>query len=80
MCVCLSAHPGVRAFITHAGSHGVYEGVCHAVPMVMIPISGEQPDNAQRIASRGVAVVLDLKTITVETLLQGLNDVIHNTR
>ena len=78
--VCLSAHPGVRAFITHAGSHGIYEGVCHAVPMMMMPVSGEQADNAARIASRGVGVVLDIKSITVETLLQGLNDVINNTR
>ncbi|XP_022625957.1 UDP-glucuronosyltransferase-like, partial [Seriola dumerili] len=31
----LLAHPGARAFITHAGSHGIFEGLCHAVPMVM---------------------------------------------
>uniref|UniRef100_A0A667Z7A6 Glucuronosyltransferase n=1 Tax=Myripristis murdjan TaxID=586833 RepID=A0A667Z7A6_9TELE len=68
----------VRAFITHAGSHGLYEGLCHAVPMVMMPLGGDQPDNAQRMASRGVGVVLDITTITVETLLQGLNDVINN--
>uniref|UniRef100_A0A667YMK8 UDP-glucuronosyltransferase n=1 Tax=Myripristis murdjan TaxID=586833 RepID=A0A667YMK8_9TELE len=74
----LLAHHGVRAFITHAGSHGLYEGLCHAVPMVMMPLGGDQPDNAQRMASRGVGVVLDITTITVETLLQGLNDVINN--
>ncbi|TNM98052.1 hypothetical protein fugu_014298 [Takifugu bimaculatus] len=39
----LLAHPGARAFITHAGSHGLYEGLCHAVPMVMVPLSAEQP-------------------------------------
>uniref|UniRef100_UPI003AB02ED2 UDP-glucuronosyltransferase-like n=1 Tax=Centroberyx gerrardi TaxID=166262 RepID=UPI003AB02ED2 len=76
----LLAHQGVRAFITHAGSHGLFEGLCHAVPMVMVPINGDQPDNAQRIASRGAGVVLDISTITAETLLQGLNEVISNTR
>ncbi|CAK6952067.1 UDP-glucuronosyltransferase 1A1-like [Scomber scombrus] len=72
----LLAHPGARAFITHAGSHGLFEGLCHAVPMVMLPLNGDQPDNAQRLASRGVGVVLDIFSITTETLLWGLNEVI----
>lgn len=78
--LCVLAHPGVRAFITHAGSHGLFEGLCHSVPMVMLPISGDQPDNAQKMASKGVGVVLDLFSITTESLLQGLNDVINDTR
>ncbi|XP_051256873.1 UDP-glucuronosyltransferase 1A1-like [Dicentrarchus labrax] len=76
----LLAHPGARAFITHAGSHGLFEGLCHAVPMVMVPISGDQPDNAQKLASKGVGVVLDIFSITTESLLQGLKDVINDTR
>ncbi|XP_061550332.1 UDP-glucuronosyltransferase 1A1-like [Phycodurus eques] len=76
----LLAHPGARAFITHGGSHGIYEGLCHAVPMVMVPIGGDQPDNAERMASRGVGVVLDISSITAGDLLQGLNEVINDTR
>uniref|UniRef100_UPI0037E75C75 UDP-glucuronosyltransferase 1A1-like n=1 Tax=Semicossyphus pulcher TaxID=241346 RepID=UPI0037E75C75 len=76
----LLAQPGVRAFITHGGSHGLFEGLCHAVPMVMVPIGGDQPDNVQRLASKGAGVVLNLYTITTEDLLQGLNEVINDTR
>lgn len=76
----LLAHPGAQAFITHAGSHGLFEGLCHAVPMVMVPIAGDQPDNAQRFASKGAGVVLDIISITTESLLQGLNDIINDTR
>ncbi|XP_074506535.1 UDP-glucuronosyltransferase 1A1-like isoform X1 [Sebastes fasciatus] len=76
----LLAHPGARAFITHAGSHGLFEGLCHAIPMVMVPIGGDQPDNAQRIASREAGVVLDIYSITTESLLWGLNEVINDTR
>ncbi|XP_061926255.1 UDP-glucuronosyltransferase 1A1-like isoform X2 [Entelurus aequoreus] len=76
----LLAHRGVRAFITHAGSHGLFEGICHAVPMVMVPISGDQPDNAQRLASKGAGLVLDITSITTEDLLQALNEVINDTR
>ncbi|XP_034559533.1 UDP-glucuronosyltransferase-like [Notolabrus celidotus] len=76
----LLAQPGVRAFITHAGSHGLYEGLCHAVPMLMLPIAGDQPDNAKRLASRDVGIVMDLFTVTTESLLQGLNEVINDSR
>uniref|UniRef100_UPI0037E71702 UDP-glucuronosyltransferase 1A1-like n=1 Tax=Semicossyphus pulcher TaxID=241346 RepID=UPI0037E71702 len=76
----LLAQPGVRAFITHGGSHGLFEGLCHAVPMVMVPIGGDQYDNVHRLASKGTGVVLNLYTITTEVLLQGLNEVINDTR
>ncbi|KAK6302207.1 hypothetical protein J4Q44_G00265620 [Coregonus suidteri] len=76
----LLAHRGARAFLTHSGTHGLYEGVCHAVPMVMLPLFGDQPDNAQRLASKGVGVVLDIKHVTVETLLQALDNVVNNPR
>ncbi|KAJ0058997.1 hypothetical protein NL108_003355, partial [Boleophthalmus pectinirostris] len=74
----LLAHPGARAFITHAGSHGLFEGLCHAVPMLMMPLNAEQPDNAQRLASKGAGVVLNIQTITTEILVHGLKEVINN--
>ena len=76
----LLAHPGARAFITHSGSHSIYESLCHAVPMVMVPLGGDQPDNAQRMASRGAGMVLDITTVTVDDLLNRLDEVINNTR
>ncbi|XP_056276621.1 UDP-glucuronosyltransferase 1A3-like isoform X2 [Pseudoliparis swirei] len=76
----LLAHSGARAFITHAGSHGLFEGLCHAVPMVMVPLGGDQPDNAERLVSREIGVVLDIYSITTESLLWGLNEVINDTR
>nr|XP_040027692.1 UDP-glucuronosyltransferase 1A1-like [Gasterosteus aculeatus aculeatus] len=76
----LLAHSGARAFITHAGSHGLFEGLCHAVPMLMMPLGGDQPDNAERLASRNAGLVLDITTISTESLLQGLNAVINDTR
>ncbi|KAM8838691.1 UDP-glucuronosyltransferase 1A1-like [Synchiropus picturatus] len=74
----LLAHPGARAFITHAGSHGLFEGICHGVPMVMLPLNADQPDNAQRLVSRGAGVVLDMFSLTPEDLVQGINQVIND--
>lgn len=77
---CVVAHPGARAFITHAGSHGLFEGLCHAVPMLMVPLNWDQPDNAARMASRGVGIVLNILDINTETLLKGLKEVINDSR
>ncbi|NP_001170917.1 UDP glucuronosyltransferase 1 family, polypeptide B1 precursor [Danio rerio] len=74
----LLGHPKARAFITHGGTHGIYEGICRGVPMVMLPLFGDQADNVHRVATRGVGVILSIHDITVETLLDALNSVINN--
>ncbi|KAE8580622.1 hypothetical protein XENTR_v10024492 [Xenopus tropicalis] len=74
----LLAHPKARAFITHAGSHGIYEGICNAVPMVMMPLFGDQMDNAKRIESRGAGLTLNVLHMTPEDLSNAVRAVINN--
>ncbi|XP_073489768.1 UDP-glucuronosyltransferase 1A1-like isoform X3 [Aquarana catesbeiana] len=74
----LLAHPKARAFITHAGSHGIYEGICNAVPMVMLPLFGDQMDNAKRIESRGGGITLNVLDLIPEDLSNALTSVINN--
>ncbi|KAF4107385.1 hypothetical protein G5714_011749 [Onychostoma macrolepis] len=74
----LLGHPKAKAFITHGGTHGIYEGICHGVPMVMLPLFGDQGDNVHRVATRGVGVVLSIHDITAETLVNALNTVIND--
>ncbi|XP_043105196.1 UDP-glucuronosyltransferase 1A1-like isoform X4 [Puntigrus tetrazona] len=73
----LLGHPKVKAFITHGGSHGIYEGICNGVPMVMLPLFGDQGDNVQRLVSRGVAETLSIFDVTSEKLLVALRKVIN---
>ncbi|XP_066511702.1 UDP-glucuronosyltransferase 1-6-like isoform X1 [Hoplias malabaricus] len=75
----LLGHPKTRAFITHGGTHGIYEGICHAVPMVILPLFGDQGDNAHRMANRGVGLVLDIHEITPESLSNTLHTIINDT-
>ncbi|XP_037644837.1 UDP-glucuronosyltransferase-like [Sebastes umbrosus] len=74
----LLAHPKAKAFITHGGTHSIYEGVCNAVPMLMFPLFGDQEDNVQRMVIRGVAESFRIYDMTSETLLAALNKVIHD--
>ncbi|KAM9486443.1 UDP-glucuronosyltransferase-like isoform 1-T1 [Clarias gariepinus] len=72
----LLAHPKAKVFITHGGSHGTYEGICNGVPMVMIPLFGDQRDNVLRMVSHGVAESLNMYDLTSENLLGAVRRVI----
>ncbi|KAJ6651053.1 hypothetical protein lerEdw1_001149 [Lerista edwardsae] len=74
----LLAHPKARAFMTHAGSHGVYEGICNGVPMVLMPLFGDQMDNAKRMESRGAGVILNVVEMTSQDLSDALKAVIYD--
>ncbi|XP_048356334.1 UDP-glucuronosyltransferase 1A1-like isoform X1 [Sphaerodactylus townsendi] len=74
----LLAHPKAKAFITHAGSHGIYEGICNAVPMVLMPLFGDQMDNAKRMESRGAGVTLNVLEMTSKDLSDALKAVIYD--
>ncbi|XP_012864296.1 PREDICTED: UDP-glucuronosyltransferase 1-5-like isoform X2 [Dipodomys ordii] len=74
----LLGHPKTRAFVTHCGSHGIYEAICNGVPMVMMPLMGDQLDNAKRMETRGAGVILDVFTMTSDDLANALKRVIKD--
>ncbi|XP_042107413.1 UDP-glucuronosyltransferase 2C1-like isoform X3 [Ovis aries] len=74
----LLGHPKTRAFITHCGTNGIYEAIYHGVPMVGIPLFGDQHDNVARMKAKGAAVEVDLRRMTSEDLLNALKAVINN--
>ncbi|XP_027590763.2 UDP-glucuronosyltransferase 1-6-like isoform X6 [Pipra filicauda] len=74
----LLAHPKTRAFITHGGSHGIYEGICNAVPMVLMPLFGDQMDNAKRVESRGAGLTLNILEMTSQDISTALRTVIND--
>ncbi|XP_036029698.1 UDP-glucuronosyltransferase 1-2 isoform X3 [Onychomys torridus] len=74
----LLGHPKARAFITHSGSHGIYEGICNGVPMVMMPLFGDQMDNAKRMETRGAGITLNVLEMTADDLENALKAVIND--
>uniref|UniRef100_A0AC11ARP7 Uncharacterized protein n=1 Tax=Ovis aries TaxID=9940 RepID=A0AC11ARP7_SHEEP len=74
----LLGHPKTRAFITHCGTNGIYEAIYHGVPMVGIPMFGDQHDNVVRMKAKGAAVEVDLQRMTSADLLHALKAVINN--
>uniref|UniRef100_A0A8C3YCL3 UDP-glucuronosyltransferase n=1 Tax=Catagonus wagneri TaxID=51154 RepID=A0A8C3YCL3_9CETA len=74
----LLGHPKTKAFITHGGTNGIYEAIYHGIPMVGIPLFGDQQDNIAHMTAKGAAVRLDLGTMTRTDLVNALKEVINN--
>ncbi|XP_008304338.1 UDP-glucuronosyltransferase 2C1-like isoform X2 [Stegastes partitus] len=74
----LLGHPKTRAFITHGGTNGIYEAIYHGVPMVGIPLFGDQPDNLVHMKAKGAAVTVDLNFMKSEDLRDAINTVIND--
>uniref|UniRef100_U3KM06 UDP-glucuronosyltransferase n=1 Tax=Oryctolagus cuniculus TaxID=9986 RepID=U3KM06_RABIT len=74
----LLGHPKTKAFITHGGMNGIYEAIYHGVPMVGVPLVNDQHDNIAHMKAKGVAVEVNLHTMTSADLLSALRTVIND--
>ncbi|XP_063065279.1 UDP glucuronosyltransferase 5 family, polypeptide E1 [Engraulis encrasicolus] len=72
----LLGHPKTRAFVTHGGTNGIYEAIYHGVPMLGLPLIFDQFDNMVRLTSRGVAKVLEVTELDVDTLTRALKEIL----
>ena len=64
-------------FVTHCGMHGVLEALHHSVPMVGIPIFGDQIDVLLRLQEKVVAVGVD-RDATEDELLSAMLEGVNN--
>lgn len=53
-----------RAVVSHGGSGTLLAALSLGVPVVVLPMGADQPDNADRCTELGVGVVLDPLTVT----------------
>ncbi|XP_033946225.1 UDP-glucuronosyltransferase 2A1-like [Pseudochaenichthys georgianus] len=73
----LLGHPKTRAFITHGGANGIYEAIYHGVPMVGIPLFGDQPHNMVHMKTKGAALSVEFNSMKTEDLRDAVNTVIN---
>ena len=76
----LLGHNNVVAFLTHCGHNSMYEAAYHAVPVIGMPVFGDQPDNLQQLLRKGIGVGLDLTNLTVEGIVNAIKTVIIDDR
>ncbi|XP_038131420.1 UDP-glucuronosyltransferase 2B31-like [Cyprinodon tularosa] len=73
----LLGHPKTKVFVAHGGTNGMQEAIYHGVPLVGLPLLFDQQDNFFRMASRGVAKVLDYGTVNKDIFLDALKEVLY---
>lgn len=72
----LLGHPKTKVFITHGGTNGIYEAIYHGVPMLAIPLILDQFDNVVRLKVKGIAEVLEVTELDVDTLTRSLQNLL----
>lgn len=65
-------------FITHGGMNSSSESLYFGVPMIVIPVMGDQPIVAQRIEDLKAGIQLNLKNLTPATLYNTVMEVLYN--
>lgn len=68
--------PHCALVISHGGSGSVMGALAHGLPMVLIPMGADQPDNADRCVALGVARQLDAVTVTAEELHEAITNLL----
>ncbi|KAG4068827.1 hypothetical protein HA402_004975 [Bradysia odoriphaga] len=72
------AHPNIKLFISHCGKGGITEAKYHGVPILAIPLFGDQPGNADHIAEEGWAVLLPFADLSESTFSAVLDEALSN--
>lgn len=72
------AHPNVKLFITHGGLLSTTETIYHGVPVLAIPIFGDQSMNAAQIELSGFGKALKFSELNEENLKNSLDELLNN--
>lgn len=74
----ISAHPNVKLFISHGGLLGLSEAVYEGVPILGIPIFGDQRTNLKNIVMKGAGETLEYNEISNENVLERILTLLNN--
>ena len=67
-----------KLFITHGGMNSTHEGLYYGVPLIVIPLSADQPIIAQQVSDIGAGVKLHMQSLTPNNLIETVDYVLNN--
>ena len=73
-------HSSAKVFVTHGGVNSYQESVYHGVPMVVIPMLGDQPRQANLVEYKKLGLAVDWRSINAKdkVLQNAINKVLSN--
>ena len=72
------AHPNVKLFITHGGLLGTTEANYEGVPMLAVPIFGDQKMNMKMARDKGFTFILDFDNLSEQTVTDALKKALND--
>jgi len=73
-----TVHPNVKLFISHGGISGVYETVDAGVPVLGFPLFYDQHKNIANLVDAGMAISMELLSVSTDTLLSSMLELVNN--
>ncbi|VVC33306.1 UDP-glucuronosyl/UDP-glucosyltransferase [Cinara cedri] len=61
------SHPNCKLFITHGGIHGLIETIDAGIPIIGLPVFGDQFQNVKTSQDNGIAIMSNIFSLTEET-------------
>ena len=74
----LLGHKNTKAFITHCGQSSMYDALYHGVPMIGVPVFGDQFHNAEIMKNKHYGLYMPLLSIESKQLEDMISEVISN--
>lgn len=74
----LAVLPMVDLFISHGGNNSVTEGLYFGKPMIVLPLYGDQNDNATRIQEKGLGLTFRPYQVSEEQILPAIDALIND--
>lgn len=66
-------HRAVRVAIVHGGANGVHESLYNEVPLIVLPVNGDQMANAGRVHHQGLGI--HLQDVTESSIFEAIKQI-----
>lgn len=71
-------HPNTKLIIYHCGNNGMFESLYNAVPLLCLPLAGDQLCNAKKLDHFHIGRALEITTLTEEIVLNTIRDLLED--
>ena len=68
------------AIWTHGGLLSMQEAIWKGLPMILMPFFLDQKPNTQILVSKGVAIYLNVKILSLQSVSHAFQEIIYNER